>query len=69
MVLITYELINKDSVIGFDKIELIAIADGQFWFKCHYEVVFKGKTSKEIDLIPFNVEDLSIIGKDYKVVS
>lgn len=69
MVLITYELINKDSVIGFDKIELISIDNGQFWFKCHYQVVFNGNISNEIDLIPFDVEDLSIIGKDYRVVS
>jgi hypothetical protein len=67
---ITYKLINKKSEIGFSKMELIDIDNGQFLFKCHYKVKFKGKTTNEIDLISFNVNEYySIIHLDYKIVN
>jgi hypothetical protein len=65
---ITYKLINKKSDIGFYKMELVTIADGQFWFKCHYKVKFNNKITNEIDLISFDSEDYETISKDYKII-
>jgi hypothetical protein len=66
---ITYKLVNKDSQIGFDKMELVNIAEGQFWFLCHYSFKVNGKIRKVIDLVPFdNDEYCNVIKNDYKIV-
>jgi len=65
---ITFKLINKKSQIGYLKMELVAITDDNFWFKCHYKVRHKGNVTNEIDLISFDVEDYEMIREDYKIV-
>jgi len=64
---ITFKLINKKSQIGYLIMELVAITDENFWFKCHYKVRHKGKVTNEIDLIAFGVEDYEMIREDYKI--
>ncbi len=65
---ITYRLINPDSRIGFKLMELVAIDNGMFWFKCHYEVKFGSVVHAEADLIGFDEQELEMINQDYKIV-
>lgn len=66
---ITYKLVNKNSEIGFEMMELVNISDNKFWFKCHYTVKFQDKEYNEIDLIAFDEEDYyNAIITDYKIV-
>jgi len=65
---ITYRLINPDSTIGFKLMELVAIDNGMFWFKCHYEVKFGSVIHHEADLISFDEKELDVINQDYKIV-
>ena len=67
---ITYQLINKDSVIGFEKMELIAITETQFWFKCYYVTDFDESEKVNISLFSFDVEEYyNTIQYDYSIIS
>ena len=48
--------------------ELVAIDNGMFWFKCHYEVKFGSVVHAEADLIGFDEQELEMINQDYKIV-
>jgi hypothetical protein len=67
---ITYQLINKDSVIGFDKMELVAITETQFWFKCYYVTDFDESEKVNISLFSFDVQEyFNTIQYDYTIIS
>jgi hypothetical protein len=67
---ITYNLVNKDSVIGFDKMELVAITETQFWFKCYYVTDFDESEKVNISLFSFDVQEyFNTIQYDYSIIS
>jgi hypothetical protein len=67
---IIYQLVNKDSVIGFDKMELVAITETQFWFKCYYVTDFNESEKINISLFSFDIEEYyNTIQYDYTITS
>jgi hypothetical protein len=67
---IIYQLVNKDSVIGFEKMELVAITETQFWFKCYYVTDFDSSEKVNISLFSFDVEEyFNTIQYDYSIIS
>jgi hypothetical protein len=66
---ITYQLKNQQSVIGFEKMVLIAITENYFYFKCYYSIHFKGIKKRMIDLIEFTHDEFNTICQDYIITS
>jgi hypothetical protein len=66
---IIYQLINKDSVIGFEKMVLIAITENYFYFKCYYTTVISGAKKVNIDIIQFDQDEFNTISEDYIITS
>jgi hypothetical protein len=67
---ITYKLVNKDSVIGFEKMELVAITETQFWFKCYYVTDFDESEKVNISLFSFDIDEYyNRIQYDYTITS
>jgi hypothetical protein len=66
---ITFQLTNPKSVIGFEKMVLIAITEKSMWFKCYYYTDFNGIKKVNIDLIDFTKDEFITIAEDYTITS
>lgn len=66
---ITYQLKNQQSVIGFEKMVLIAITENYFYFKCYYNTVINGIKNINVDIIQFDQDEFNTISQDYIIVS
>ena len=66
---VTYQLKNQQSVIGFEKMVLIAITENYFYFKCYYTTVINGIKKVNIDIIQFDNDEFATISHDYTITS
>lgn len=66
---ITYQLKNQDSVIGFETMQLIAITENYFYFKCYYQTIINGIKKVNIDIIQFDQDEFNTISQDYTIIS
>ncbi len=66
---ITYHLKNQQSIIGFEKMVLIAITENYFYFKCYYSTEFDGIKKVNIDIIQFDQDEFNTISQDYTITS
>jgi hypothetical protein len=66
---VTYQLKNQHSVIGFEKMVLIAITENYFYFKCYYNTVINGIKKLNIDVMQFGQDEFATISQDYIIIS
>jgi hypothetical protein len=66
---VTYQLKNQNSIIGFEKIVLIAVTENYFYFKCYYSTVISGIKKVNIDIIQFDQDEFNTISQDYTITS
>jgi hypothetical protein len=66
---VTYQLKNQHSVIGFEKMVLIAITENYFYFKCYYNTVINGIKKLNIDVMQFDQDEFATISQDYIIIS
>jgi hypothetical protein len=66
---VTYQLKNQQSIIGFEKMVLIAITENYFYFKCYYTSVINGIKKVNIDVMQFDQDEFNTISQDYIIIS
>jgi hypothetical protein len=66
---VTYQLKNQQSVIGFEKMVLIAITENYFYFKCYYNTEINSIKKVNIDIIQFDQDEFNTISQDYTITS
>ena len=66
---VIYQLKNQHSIIGFEKMVLIAITENYFYFKCYYTTVINAIKKVNIDIIQFDQDEFNTISQDYTIIS
>ena len=67
---VNFQLTNQKSIIGFEKLVLIAITEDAMWFKCYYTSKIDGVEFTNISLESFDMDDYyEIIKQDYIITS
>jgi hypothetical protein len=66
---VIYQLKNQHSVIGFEKMVLIAITENYFYFKCYYSTLINGIKKVNIDIMQFDQDEFNTISQDYIIIS